>query len=235
MKERKKVLAIIPARYGSKGVKFKNLKKINNISLVERSIILLKKIKDITTIAVSTDSKEIQTIAKKYGVWCNKLRPKKISGDNSYTNEAIQHVLKNINPRYDYVAEMHPTHPFRKKKTIEKGLKTIFNNKSLESVISVQKVLSTSHPDYIISEVNKKFYFKKSASLFNRNKLKKNAYAVNAYLIITKLDNFKKYKKMIDNRNNNYYLEIPSLIENLDINNSYDLEVAQFLSKKLRI
>ena len=42
-------------------------------------------------------------------------------------------------------------------------------------------------------------------------------------------------EKMIDNRNNNYYLEIPSLIENLDINNSYDLEVAQFLSKKLRI
>ena len=126
MKERKKVLAIIPARYGSKGVKFKNLKKINNISLVERSIILLKKIKDITTIAVSTDSKEIQTIAKKYGVWCNKLRPKKISGDNSYTNEAIQHVLKNINPRYDYVAEMHPTHPFRKKKNYRKGFKNYF-------------------------------------------------------------------------------------------------------------
>ena len=76
-----KCIAIIPARIGSKTIKKKNLVKVNGISFVEKTIKSLKKNKFLDCIAVSTDSTEIQKIAKKNGEWCEFLRPKKISGD----------------------------------------------------------------------------------------------------------------------------------------------------------
>ena len=95
MIETKKIIAIIPARIGSKGVKFKNIKKVKNLTLIQRTINQLKKLKLINTIAISTDSKIIQKIAIKNGIWCKNLRPKSISGDKSHTFEAIDHVLTN--------------------------------------------------------------------------------------------------------------------------------------------
>ena len=86
---KKKIIAIVPARIGSKGVKFKNIKKVKNLTLIQRTINQLKKLKLINTIAISTDSKIIQKIAIKNGIWCKNLRPKSISGDKSYTFEAL--------------------------------------------------------------------------------------------------------------------------------------------------
>ena len=68
MFKKKKILAIIPARSGSKGIKNKNLKKINNISLVGHAIECLKKIKEIDYIHISTDGKKTYNEAKKYNL-----------------------------------------------------------------------------------------------------------------------------------------------------------------------
>ena len=157
---KKKIIAIVPARIGSKGVKFKNLRKIKNLNLVERTIILLKKLKLIDKIAISTDSKIIQKIAIKNGVWCKSLRPKSISGDKSYTFEAIDHVLKQINVKYDYICEIQPTYAFRKSSTILDCLKKI-KQKNYDSLISVSRVIDTSHPDFIIKRKYNKYQFKK--------------------------------------------------------------------------
>ena len=93
MYKKKKILVVIPARSGSKGIKNKNLKKIGGLSLVEHSIKHAKKSKYIDLIAVSTDCKRIQKIAISKKVWCNTLRPKKISGDKSVTSQAIVHIF----------------------------------------------------------------------------------------------------------------------------------------------
>ena len=102
---KKKIIAIIPARIGSQGIRYKNLKKVNKKTLLEICIQTAKSIKEINDIAVSTDSKKIQKISKQNGVWCEKLRPKNISKNNSQTNLAILHVLKKMNKKYDYVKQ----------------------------------------------------------------------------------------------------------------------------------
>jgi CMP-N-acetylneuraminic acid synthetase len=224
---KKKIIAIIPARIGSKGVKFKNIRKVKNLTLIHRTINQLKKLKLINTIAISTDSKIIQKIAIKNGIWCKNLRPKSISGDKSHTFEAINHVLKQIDVKYDYICEVHPTYVFRKSSTILDCLKKI-KQKKYDSLISVSRVNDTSHPDFIIKKKHNKYQFKKSSSLFSRHQLSK-CYKTNGYFIATKFENFKKYKKMIDIRNRNYFYEINNHKELLDINTKFDLKFANYL------
>ena len=80
-------LCVIPARYGSKRVKYKNLKNISGEPLVYWTIKFAKKIKDISNIIVTTDDKDIQKIALKKKVICSNLRPKNLSTDNVKTSD----------------------------------------------------------------------------------------------------------------------------------------------------
>lgn len=219
----KKILLVIPARAGSKGIKNKNLKKIFKKTLVEKAIIVAKKTKLIDLIAVSTDSKKIQQQAKQLGVWCQILRPKKISGDFSKTSDALKHVVKNINLNFDYIIELQPTYVFRKSKTLIKLIKSLINSK-YDSIITVELIEDTSHPDFVIRKVNNEVKFKNSATKFNRHILNKCFKPVGVALM-SKLKQFLRYndiytgKKMIHIINDKKELH--------DINNMNDLKIAQ--------
>ena len=230
MYKKKKILAIITARAGSKGIKDKNLKKIGGLSLFEHSIMHAKKSKYIDFIALSTDSTKIQKIAQKRNIWCNELRPKKISNDKSKTSEAIIHVLKNINEKFDYVIELHPTQVFRKKNLIDDALTKLILNKRFDSLISVIKIKSTSHPDYVIKKIkSNKILFKNSPSIFNRHFLK-DYFKSSGLVIISKVKNFLKTKKM--SNGNCYGYEIKDFLMQSNIDNLDDYEYVKILWKK---
>ena len=89
-----KVLAVIPARKGSKRIVNKNIKKFNNVPIIAYSIKAAKKSKVFDYISVSTDCKKIAKIAKKYGANIDFVRPKKISNDKAKTLEVIKHSIK---------------------------------------------------------------------------------------------------------------------------------------------
>ena len=101
----KKVLAIIPARSGSKEIKNKNIVKINNIPLINYSLIFTKKIKFVDKIIVSTDSNLIAREAVKYGAEVPFLRKKEFSGDFVTTEATLRNSLietfinKNVVPK----------------------------------------------------------------------------------------------------------------------------------------
>ena len=95
MYKNKRLLAIIPARGGSKGIKLKNLKKINKISLIGHDSNIFKKIKFIDLSLVSTDHPKIIKEAKKYNLKILFKRPKKISGDKIGDLSVIKHSLLN--------------------------------------------------------------------------------------------------------------------------------------------
>ena len=86
------ILTIIPARSGSKGVKNKNIKLINGKPLIYWTIKEAKKSK-LSQIIVSTDSKKILRISKKFGADVPFLRPKKISKDNTEMTDVLKHAL----------------------------------------------------------------------------------------------------------------------------------------------
>ena len=91
----KKIIAIIPAREGSKGIKNKNIKKLNGVPLISYSISSAKKSKLIDKVFVSTDGKQISRISKIYGAEVI-IRPKKISNNIIMPDAAVVHAINYI-------------------------------------------------------------------------------------------------------------------------------------------
>ena len=99
------VIAIIPARSGSKSIKNKNLQKINGKSLLERAIKFANSIKQISKTIVTTDSPYYQKLALKYGADCPFLRPKQLSTDTSYDIDVFLHCLNWLKKKENFNSE----------------------------------------------------------------------------------------------------------------------------------
>ena len=142
-----KILCLIPARCGSRGVPGKNIKLLGDKPLMAWSIDQAKRSKYNMRIIVSTDSEEYQKIAQKWGAETPFLRPKKISGDLSIDYDFIVHALNWLNKNENYVPDiilhLRPTQPNRKVEDIDKCINIFIKNiddyDSLRTVIPFEK------------------------------------------------------------------------------------------------
>ena len=111
------ILAIIPARGGSKGVKNKNIIDLNGEPLIHYTIKEAQKVKELTRIVVSTESNLIKSVCDKLGDFIPFLRPEELAQDASRTIDVVEHLigtLKNdYNENYDYICLLQPTSPLR--------------------------------------------------------------------------------------------------------------------------
>jgi len=139
-----KILAIIPCRSGSKGIKNKNIINIFGKPLIFYSIFFTRECKFIDKILVSTDDKKYQKISEKYGLTINYLRPKKISKDSSLDISFFKHAINFLkikeNYKPDYVVQLRPTSPLRKIRDLKKILKILMKDKRADSVRSISKM-----------------------------------------------------------------------------------------------
>lgn len=146
----KKVLAVIPARGGSKGIKLKNIKKIGNKSLINIVANVIKETPLIDVAICSTDHKEIAAEAKKFGLSVPFIRPEHLSGDFIGDIDVLKHALlfceKKYKYQFDIVLMLQPTSPFRKSKHIIDAI-DLFINKKADSVWSLSLTDGKSHPD----------------------------------------------------------------------------------------
>ena len=109
-----KVLGIVPARKGSKGIKRKNLVDINGKPLIEYTFEGIAKSKIINDFIISTDSKTIYDISKKYDPIFNGLRPANLSEDNSLTIDVVKYELNQLGntlEKYSHIMLLQPTCP----------------------------------------------------------------------------------------------------------------------------
>ena len=104
------------ARGGSKGVKNKNIKLLNNKPLIYYTIREVKS-KFLTSYIISTDSIEIKKISEKFGANVPFLRPKKLSTDTSSSSDALKHAVRFMeklhNTKYDLIIEIMATNPLK--------------------------------------------------------------------------------------------------------------------------
>ena len=123
----KNILAIVPARGGSKGIPLKNLKKLGDYSLIARVGLTVKKVLEIDRVIVSTDNEKIAKEAEKFGISAPFRRPKSISGDKISDVQVLLHALKKIEKmdkkKYDIILMLQPTSPLRKAIHIKKNIK----------------------------------------------------------------------------------------------------------------
>ena len=140
----KKIIAIIPARSGSKSIKDKNIKELGKKPLIAWSIESCFKSKLISKVYVSTDSKKYAKIAKQFGPVEILIRPKKISDDFSTDYQMIAHAIDNIKFSYDYIAHIRPTTPLRKTSDLNKAIKSLIKS-NCTSLRSVHEMSETSY------------------------------------------------------------------------------------------
>jgi len=157
-----KIIAIIPARSGSKSIKNKNIKILNGKPLIAWSIQACLKSKFINKVIVSTDSRKYAKIAKNYGAHEIIIRPKNISKDKSTDYEAILHMIHNLKySSYDLIAHIRPTTPQRNVSDIDRAIK-IFTKSKYNSLRSVHEMPETAYKSF---EIYKKNQLKPIASL----------------------------------------------------------------------
>lgn len=143
MKVLKKLLIIIPARYGSQGIKNKNIRKINGFPLFSYSIEAAKKFSEQEKeVYLSTDSKKIFDMGKKYFPFSKdiKLRPKKISQKHSRDIEFVNHALMHYYKKkitFKYCLILRPTNPIRRLATLNCAYKIFKKSPSCSSLKSV--------------------------------------------------------------------------------------------------
>lgn len=143
------VIAVIPARSGSKSVVGKNIKLLGGHPLIAYSIAAAKLAREIDRVIVSTDSAEYASIASEYGAEVPFLRPPEISGDNSTDNEWIKHILdwmqneENFLP--SYLVHLRPTAPIREIKVIDYAIKYMMKNIKATALRSAHKTHLTPY------------------------------------------------------------------------------------------
>lgn len=163
MFKKKKILCIIPARSGSKGIKNKNIKKLGGQPLIAWPIKAALKSRYLDMVLVSTDSLKISKIAKKFGAEVPFLRPKKLANDTATSIDAIKHAIKFLYKNsfsFDYVLCLESTSPLTSANDIDNAINILTKNHSkVNSVVSVSHC-SSQHPEYL--------FFKKNNNLLKR-------------------------------------------------------------------
>ncbi|MGB3590700.1 MAG: acylneuraminate cytidylyltransferase family protein [Nonlabens sp.] len=146
-----RILAIIPARGGSKGVPRKNIKLLNGKPLMEYTIASALRSWSIDDVFFSSDDQEMVELARDLGLTVPELRPAHLSGDGAGTLQVLQHVvnvLKEEGKEYDAVCLLQVTYPFRKDSDIDDALKK-FENGRYDSLVSVKQVPHEFNPHWV--------------------------------------------------------------------------------------
>ena len=220
------IVAIIPARKGSKTIKDKNIINYKGKPLIYYSIKTALKSKLIDKVIVSTDSKKYQSLSIKFGASAPFLRPKNYSRDNSTDNDYILHaskflISKNYYP--DLIILLRPTTPNREFKIINKGIKLFIKNfKKYDSMRSVSKFNQPPQKLFTIKNKALKGFFDKELKgeyhSYPRQKYNK-TYLPNGYIDILKPSFF------LNNKNKFWGKMQPFLTnETLDIDTRSDLK-----------
>ncbi len=150
------ILAIIPARGGSKSIPRKNIKELYGKPLIAWTIEAAARSKHITRTIVSTDDEEIASVAKTYGAEVPFLRPKEISGDLAHDIEFLTHALDFLKTEERYepeiVLRLPPTSPLRTAAHIDEGVEVLLKNPDADSVRPITE--APKHP-YKMWQINK--------------------------------------------------------------------------------
>ena len=223
------MIAIIPARGGSKGLPGKNIKPLNGKPLIAYTIEEALKTKNITRVIVSTDDSEIAEVAKKYGAEIPFMRPKSLADDTAKSIDVYNYTIKRLeeeeNSEINEVIILQPTSPLRTSQHIDEAIELYFTKKA-DSVVSY---CQEEHPVFWHKYINEEGKFEdifEEDYLKNRQELKPTYYPNGAIYILR--------KELLLSGNyytNNSYVYIMDTDCSVDIDTHEDFQYCEFLLK----
>jgi len=225
----RKILGIIPARGGSKGIPHKNIVDLCGKPLISYTIEAGLKSNYIDYLMVSTDDNEIASLSKELGAQIPFLRPKELASDKAKTLDAILHATNNLYDMgmvFDDLVLLQPTQPLRTAEDIDRAIEKYFENgcKDLASVSEADDnpiLIRFIKNDELIPILN-------MSSTCRRQDMPK-YYRVNGCIYINNIRNLNENTSFNDNI-------IPYIMKkehSIDIDDYFDLEVAGIYLKQI--
>lgn len=226
------ILCTICGRGGSQEIKNKNIKLINGKELIYYTISVALKSKIFTNIILSTDSKKIINISKKFGIKNYILRSKKLSSNRQGKLEVIKDSLikaeKIFNKKFDVICDLDITSPLRSSKDIVNAFK-VFKNRNANNLISCNKSRKNPYYNMVEKNNNKLVVCKNSKKIFKRRQDAPVVYDVNASIYFWKRNFLLKTKKVINSKTAIYIMPFE---RSIDIDSFADFKLVKFFLKK---
>ena len=224
-----KVLYLIPARGGSKGLPGKNIKKLNGKALINHSVDFARNFTDDSNICVSTDSTEIIKCVENNNLKVHFKRPTQLASDTANTIEVINHALDHYKSKgelYDVLILLQPTTPYRRIDDLTNMI-DLWDNK-IDLLVSVKE--SHDSPYFNLFEENSKGYlFKSKESIVTRRQDSPKVFSMNGSIYIYNVNSINSKSTKNLTKIKKYIMKDP--IYSIDIDNEFDWEIAKLFSK----
>ena len=221
----RKILALIPARGGSKGIKNKNIVDLDGKPLISYSIKAGLDSEYIDDVVVSTDSELIASVASRYGANVPFMRPAELASDTSKTIDAVLHAVRFFHDNdceYDALVLLQPTQPLRTAKDIDMAIEKYYQSE--QNLVSVSPV--DNHPLLIRSiDSNGELVNLMNVNSTCRRQDMPDYYCVNGCIYINKISELSEQTSFNDNK-------IPYIMDPLhsvDIDDMTDLAMAELI------
>ncbi len=229
------VVAIIPARGGSKSIPRKNIKMLGGKPLIAYSIETALESEMVDRVIVSTDDSEIAEVAKKYGAEVPFIRPKELAQDNTPMLPVLQHAIKFLEGKeklkVDYIVLLDPTTPFRTVEDMDACIKKIKET----NADSVDSVCEYEHNPYfngmLIKEKDKLVPLNKKHNRAGTRQEVPIVYRENAAVLVVKRDVLMKKNKLFTD---NMRGVVMTQENSVNIDTPIDWEYAEFVMEKRR-
>ncbi len=237
MIENKKILAMVPARSGSKGLTGKNLKILGDKPLVAWPVKAALNSQYIDKVIVSTDSEEIADVASACGAEVPFIRPASLAGDNSTTFSVIRHLVdyyEKNHETFDYFILLEPTSPLTTSDDIDKAIMKLEEHRNVaDSIVGVSK-LESFHPQFCVEITSEGFidqYMGDLGSSTRRQDLK-DLYFREGSLYLSKT------KALIDNKGFYHKRTIPYIVpkwKSFEVDDIVDFICVEAIIKNLNM
>lgn len=223
-------IAVIPARSGSKGLKDKNIKKLNGKPMMAYTIEAAIQSKLFDCVHVSTDSELYADIARAYGADVPFLRDKSLSGSHASTWDALRYVLlkyKETGRDFSVVTLLQPTSPLRDADDICRAFQ-VFQEKNADAVVSVCQMEHSVQICNMLGENDSMYQFIDSNRIGARQELSI-YYRINGAIYIQKTRLLMEKENLY---NKNSFAYIMSKEHSVDVDDLLDFKMAEFLMKE---
>jgi len=227
------MVAIIPARGGSKGLPGKNIKTLCGKPLIAYTIEAAQNSKLIDKVIVSTDSQEIASVATKYGAEVPFMRPGELATDDAKARDVFLYTVERTNCECGYgisdFVVLQPTSPLRTAQDIDNAIK-IYKENNADVVVSVRE---SEHPPEWYKTITNSGQLKdyiKSSNILNRQEYEK-TYIPNGAIYIF---NHTKLKENPNYYESNVFPYIMTREASVDIDTMLDFNMAELIIKARR-
>jgi len=229
-----RIVGIIPARSGSKGIPDKNIRNLAGKPLIAHTIESAINSKLISRLIVSTDAENIAEISRKYGAEAPFLRPIELAQDDIPTLPVLQHAIRFLEKKQGYkpdiIVSLQPTSPLRKTQHIDKAIKKLIETDA-DSIVSLCEV---EHSPYWMKRINgdRVFDFVEGSEKYARRQDLPKVYRVNGAVYVTRYNVLMNQNRILGNDTRAIIMDKE---DSIDIDDELDFKLAELiLAQRMR-